>query len=177
MFPPHVSSTSSPLRALQGHGGGTDGSGEGEGLAAPQPALPAGAGQDVGRSCILVSIAGKNVMLDCGMHMGFNDDVSSRRCLWGWGGPIPRNPALRVSGSDPWIGDSLGSWVVVGTDESVSLHCWVAPPPSRDGGVPCTGGSLYTEGVCGLLQGWGWARRTPGWASGWVTGSVCSGRL
>uniref|UniRef100_A0A8C9P8S7 Integrator complex subunit 11 n=1 Tax=Spermophilus dauricus TaxID=99837 RepID=A0A8C9P8S7_SPEDA len=32
------------------------------------------AGQDVGRSCILVSIAGKNVMLDCGMHMGFNDD-------------------------------------------------------------------------------------------------------
>ncbi|XP_004695347.1 PREDICTED: integrator complex subunit 11 [Condylura cristata] len=37
-------------------------------------ALPAGAGQDVGRSCILVSIGGKNVMLDCGMHMGFNDD-------------------------------------------------------------------------------------------------------
>lgn len=30
----------------------------------------------MGRSCILVSIAGKNVMLDCGMHMGFNDDVS-----------------------------------------------------------------------------------------------------
>ncbi|NWR77102.1 INT11 protein, partial [Centropus bengalensis] len=36
--------------------------------------LPPGAGQDVGRSCILVSIAGKNVMLDCGMHMGYNDD-------------------------------------------------------------------------------------------------------
>uniref|UniRef100_A0A8C6BIC6 Integrator complex subunit 11 n=2 Tax=Odontoceti TaxID=9722 RepID=A0A8C6BIC6_MONMO len=36
---------------------------------------PLGAGQDVGRSCILVSIAGKNVMLDCGMHMGFSDDV------------------------------------------------------------------------------------------------------
>ncbi|PIO39150.1 hypothetical protein AB205_0023700 [Aquarana catesbeiana] len=33
-----------------------------------------GAGQDVGRSCILVSIGGKNVMLDCGMHMGYNDD-------------------------------------------------------------------------------------------------------
>uniref|UniRef100_A0A4W3GVD3 Integrator complex subunit 11 n=1 Tax=Callorhinchus milii TaxID=7868 RepID=A0A4W3GVD3_CALMI len=29
---------------------------------------------DVGRSCILVTIGGKNVMLDCGMHMGFNDD-------------------------------------------------------------------------------------------------------
>uniref|UniRef100_A0A8C4Z5F0 Integrator complex subunit 11 n=1 Tax=Gadus morhua TaxID=8049 RepID=A0A8C4Z5F0_GADMO len=29
---------------------------------------------DVGRSCILVSIGGKNIMLDCGMHMGFNDD-------------------------------------------------------------------------------------------------------
>ncbi|NWT01225.1 INT11 protein, partial [Mionectes macconnelli] len=36
--------------------------------------LHPGAGQDVGRSCILVSIAGKNVMLDCGMHMGYNDD-------------------------------------------------------------------------------------------------------
>ncbi|TKR67003.1 hypothetical protein L596_023220 [Steinernema carpocapsae] len=33
-----------------------------------------GAGQDVGRSCILVSIGGKNVMLDSGMHMGYNDD-------------------------------------------------------------------------------------------------------
>lgn len=30
---------------------------------------------DVGRSCILVSMGGKNVMLDCGMHMGFNDEV------------------------------------------------------------------------------------------------------
>uniref|UniRef100_T1J0E4 Integrator complex subunit 11 n=1 Tax=Strigamia maritima TaxID=126957 RepID=T1J0E4_STRMM len=35
---------------------------------------PLGAGQDVGRSCILVSVGGKNVMLDCGMHMGYNDE-------------------------------------------------------------------------------------------------------
>jgi len=35
---------------------------------------PLGAGQDVGRSCLLLSIGGKNIMLDCGMHMGFNDD-------------------------------------------------------------------------------------------------------
>ena len=33
---------------------------------------------DVGRSCILVTIGGKNIMLDCGMHMGFNDSVSTR---------------------------------------------------------------------------------------------------
>ena len=46
-------------------------------LAMGPPWLAAGAGQDVGRSCILVSIAGKNVMLDCGMHMGYNDDVST----------------------------------------------------------------------------------------------------
>lgn len=39
-----------------------------------------GAGQDVGRSCILVSIGGKNIMLDCGMHMGYNDDVSKSAC-------------------------------------------------------------------------------------------------
>lgn len=32
---------------------------------------------DVGRSCILVSIGGKNVMLDCGMHMGYNDEASA----------------------------------------------------------------------------------------------------
>ena len=32
---------------------------------------PLGAGQDVGRSCLLVNIGGKRVMLDCGMHMGY----------------------------------------------------------------------------------------------------------
>ncbi|KAH9282572.1 Integrator complex subunit 11 [Echinococcus granulosus] len=36
--------------------------------------IPLGAGQDVGRSCILVSLGGKNIMLDCGMHMGYNDE-------------------------------------------------------------------------------------------------------
>jgi len=36
--------------------------------------VPLGAGQDVGRSCILVTLGGKNIMLDCGMHMGFQDE-------------------------------------------------------------------------------------------------------
>ena len=31
--------------------------------------LPLGAGQDVGRSCLLLTMGGKNIMLDCGMHM------------------------------------------------------------------------------------------------------------
>ncbi|KAJ3200481.1 hypothetical protein HDU83_003133 [Entophlyctis luteolus] len=35
--------------------------------------VPLGAGQDVGRSCLILSIGGRNVMLDCGMHMGYND--------------------------------------------------------------------------------------------------------
>ena len=35
---------------------------------------PLGAGQDVGRSCILLSMGNKNIMLDCGMHMGYTDD-------------------------------------------------------------------------------------------------------
>ncbi|XP_003739869.1 integrator complex subunit 11 [Galendromus occidentalis] len=35
---------------------------------------PLGAGQDVGRSCILISMGGKNIMLDCGMHMGYQDE-------------------------------------------------------------------------------------------------------
>lgn len=42
----------------------------------------------MGRSCILVSIAGKNVMLDCGMHMGFNDDVSLNAGARGKGPPL-----------------------------------------------------------------------------------------
>ena len=37
-------------------------------------AVPLGAGQDVGRSCIIVTLGGKNIMLDCGMHMGYNDE-------------------------------------------------------------------------------------------------------
>ncbi|CAO3607212.1 unnamed protein product [Cunninghamella blakesleeana] len=35
--------------------------------------VPLGAGQDVGRSCILVTIGGKNIMFNCGFHMGYND--------------------------------------------------------------------------------------------------------
>ncbi|KAG5860300.1 putative RNA-processing beta-lactamase-fold exonuclease [Encephalitozoon hellem] len=36
--------------------------------------VPLGAGQDVGRSCVLVTIGGRTIMFDCGMHMGFNDE-------------------------------------------------------------------------------------------------------
>jgi integrator complex subunit 11 len=35
--------------------------------------VPLGAGQDVGKSCILVTIGGKNIMMDCGMHPGYDD--------------------------------------------------------------------------------------------------------
>ena len=38
---------------------------------------PLGAGQDVGRSCLLVNIGSKNIMLDCGMHMGFQGRTNS----------------------------------------------------------------------------------------------------
>lgn len=31
--------------------------------------IPLGAGQDVGRSCIVIEIGGRVVMLDCGIHM------------------------------------------------------------------------------------------------------------
>ncbi|KAI8068722.1 beta-lactamase-like protein [Gongronella butleri] len=34
---------------------------------------PLGAGREVGRSCILVSMGGKNIMLDCGLHPGYYD--------------------------------------------------------------------------------------------------------
>uniref|UniRef100_A0A8C9UKW3 Uncharacterized protein n=1 Tax=Spermophilus dauricus TaxID=99837 RepID=A0A8C9UKW3_SPEDA len=62
-----------------------------------------GAGQDVGRSCILVSIAGKNVMLDCGMHMGFNDDVSPE-CRCPEGGSISQLLLVVIGNTIP------GSW-------------------------------------------------------------------
>lgn len=32
-----------------------------------------GAGQDVGRSCVIVTMNNRNIMFDCGMHMGYND--------------------------------------------------------------------------------------------------------
>ncbi|XP_072977847.1 cleavage and polyadenylation specificity factor subunit 3-II isoform X2 [Typha angustifolia] len=32
-----------------------------------------GAGQEVGKSCVVVSIGGKRIMFDCGMHMGYLD--------------------------------------------------------------------------------------------------------
>lgn len=33
-----------------------------------------GAGQEVGKSCVVVSINGKRIMFDCGMHMGYLDN-------------------------------------------------------------------------------------------------------
>ncbi|KAJ8767764.1 hypothetical protein K2173_020704 [Erythroxylum novogranatense] len=35
--------------------------------------LVLGAGQEVGKSCVIVSINGKRIMFDCGMHMGYDD--------------------------------------------------------------------------------------------------------
>ncbi|KAG0572445.1 hypothetical protein KC19_VG095700 [Ceratodon purpureus] len=36
--------------------------------------VPLGAGQDVGKSCVIVTVGGKNIMFDCGMHMGYQDE-------------------------------------------------------------------------------------------------------
>jgi integrator complex subunit 11 len=36
--------------------------------------LPLGSGQHVGKSCLLLTIGGKRVLLDCGVHPGRNDD-------------------------------------------------------------------------------------------------------
>lgn len=33
--------------------------------------MPLGAGQDVGRSCVIVTLNGRTIMFDCGAHMGF----------------------------------------------------------------------------------------------------------
>lgn len=38
--------------------------------------IPLGAGQDVGKSCVLLSIGGKNIMFDCGASIGVG------RCAW-----------------------------------------------------------------------------------------------
>ncbi|CDP16285.1 unnamed protein product [Coffea canephora] len=35
--------------------------------------LVLGAGQEVGKSCVVVTINGKTIMFDCGMHMGYLD--------------------------------------------------------------------------------------------------------
>ena len=36
--------------------------------------FPLGAGQEVGRSCLIITINGYRIMLDCGVHMGYNDE-------------------------------------------------------------------------------------------------------
>ena len=36
--------------------------------------FPLGAGREVGRSCLIVTINGYRIMLDCGVHMGYNDE-------------------------------------------------------------------------------------------------------
>lgn len=36
--------------------------------------LVLGAGRDVGKSCVVVTLGGKTIMFDCGMHMGYHDD-------------------------------------------------------------------------------------------------------
>jgi predicted metal-dependent RNase len=33
-----------------------------------------GAGQDVGKSCVVVRIGSKTFMFDCGMHLGYQDE-------------------------------------------------------------------------------------------------------
>lgn len=33
-----------------------------------------GAGQEVGKSCVVVTINDKKIMFDCGMHMGYSDN-------------------------------------------------------------------------------------------------------
>ena len=35
---------------------------------------PLGAGQEIGRSCIIVNIKGIKIMFDCGVHMGYTDE-------------------------------------------------------------------------------------------------------
>lgn len=106
------------LRGSGAGGGHPSRAGVREGHGSTFPASPcAGAGQDVGRSCILVSIGGKNVMLDCGMHMGFSDDVSP---AGGRPAPCPLLRAIgsrtgpRGSGPEPWRGGRLGRWALVG---------------------------------------------------------------
>ena len=35
---------------------------------------PLGAGQEVGRSCVIVKIKDVRIMFDCGVHMAYNDN-------------------------------------------------------------------------------------------------------
>lgn len=76
----------------------------------------------MGRSCILVSIAGKNVMLDCGMHMGFNDDVSPV------GGLSPCSPLVQDPGSQRGV---LTHGVGSGRRWVRGRRSWAAPTVSH----------------------------------------------
>lgn len=43
---------------------------------------PTGAGQDVGKSCVVVRLGGKTLMFDCGMHLGYQDERRWVVGLW-----------------------------------------------------------------------------------------------
>ena len=148
--------------------GGVWGRGGRGGCGSTSLAVPAGAGQDVGRSCILVSIGGKNVMLDCGMHMGFNDDVSlwvgCPEALGGQQGitqPAPRGGCRTQSLRLPPVG--CGQAGHMGS-AGHRWDWWRCIPgqhrPSRDRrgalhrGRSVWRGSWASSGLCGL----GWAR-------------------
>lgn len=59
--------------------------------------VPLGAGREVGRSCILVSIGRRNILLDCGIHMGFTDS----RKYPDFSYLLPPSPPSSSNGNDP----------------------------------------------------------------------------
>ena len=56
-----------------------------------------------------MSMGGKNVMLDCGMHMGFNDEVHVLRGGCGHLSPSPLSAGSQTSRTSPTVGGASQS--------------------------------------------------------------------
>ena len=56
-------------------------------------AVPLGAGQEIGRSCVVVRMGGHSVMFDCGIHTAFTDE----RCFPRFDMLLPGGAAAAVA--------------------------------------------------------------------------------
>jgi len=89
-------------------------------------ATPLGAGQEIGRSCVLVTLGGYRVLLDCGIHTAFTDNRCFPRFELLLDGDAPGGAQDGCAGGGVGGTSSAGSLPPGGTAEggpSKYAHC------------------------------------------------------
>ena len=86
-------------------------------------AVPLGAGQEIGRSCVVVRMGGHSVMFDCGIHTAFTDE----RCFPRFDMLLPGGAAAAVAaaGGGGSGGGSSGGSASAAADAAPSAYAHV----------------------------------------------------